>query len=153
VFKHDGPVFDLGKDGPQGTEKYPADHQDHGQIAQLGEIILYGSDCIFERRTQNFAKSSTDYVGARKDRESGSEVEQKQDNHQGVTEQSVDQPKYSAGMKPRIGFAGLTAFPESGLPCLDPFVYERVRRTNPQDGQQEGNGENQHVVKTWKNGD
>jgi hypothetical protein len=55
-------------------------------------------------------------------------------------------------MKPRIGFAGLTAFPESDLPCLDPFVYERVRRTDPQYGQQEGGRENQQVVKTQKDG-
>jgi hypothetical protein len=67
-------------------------------------------------------------------------------------EQSADQSKDSAGMKPRIGFAGLTAFPESDLPCLDPFVYERVRRTDPQYGQQEGRRENQQVVKTQKDG-
>ncbi len=93
MFKGDGPVFDGGKDGPHGSENYPADHQEYDQIAQLWKIILYRPYHIFERWTENFAESSGDYPVAREDRESNPEVEQEQDNHQGVTEQSVDQPK------------------------------------------------------------
>jgi hypothetical protein len=32
-------------------EKYPADEQDHDQISQPGEIILYGSDSERSGRT------------------------------------------------------------------------------------------------------